>query len=204
MAKKAPRPQPKQIRPDDIDPKHRWDRPLQAPGRTQVDFEERVNFRRLHDYRLARTRAALAQSGLGALLCFDQHNIRYTTSTVIGEWARDKLTRYSLLTGTGDPYIWDFGSAAKHHRLYAPWLHVDHCKAGMLGLRGSIHPKVGLFKRAAEEIKSILVEEGVADMPIGVDMIELPMLFELQRVGLDIRDAQQVMLDAREIKSIDE
>ena len=61
MAKKAPRPQPKQIRPDDIDPHHRWDRPLQAPGRTQVDFEERVNFRRLHDYRLARVRAALAR-----------------------------------------------------------------------------------------------------------------------------------------------
>ena len=116
MAKKKAR-EPKIIRPDDIDPHHRWDRPLQAPGHTQVDFEERVDFRRLHDYRLARTRAALANSGLGALLCFDQHNIRYTTSTVIGEWARDKLTRYSLLTGNGDPYLWDFGSAAKHHRL---------------------------------------------------------------------------------------
>src|SRR5881392_773746 len=69
-----------------------WSRPLVAPGHTGVDFEERVDFRRLHDYRLARTRAALARSGLGALLCFDQHNIRYITSTVIGEWARDKLT----------------------------------------------------------------------------------------------------------------
>ena len=104
---------PKIIRPDDINPDHNWDRPVGAPGHTQVDFEERINFRRLHDYRLARTRAALNESGLGALLSFDQHNIRYTTSTVIGEWARDKLTRYSLLTGNGDPYIWDFGSAAK-------------------------------------------------------------------------------------------
>ena len=130
MAKEKKAARSKQARPDDIDPKHRWDRPLQAPGRTQVDFEERVDFRRLHDYRLARTRAALAHSGLGALLSFDQHNIRYTTSTVIGEWARDKLTRYSLLTGNGDPYIWDFGSAARHHRLYAPWLHTDHCRAG--------------------------------------------------------------------------
>ncbi len=112
MAKKKTS-EPKIIRPDDIDPHYKWDRPLQAPGHTQVDFEERVNFRRLHDYRLARTRAALANSGLGALLCFDQHNIRYMTSTVIGEWARDKLTRYSLLTGNGDPYIWDFGSAAQ-------------------------------------------------------------------------------------------
>ena len=116
MARKRAR-EPKIVRPDDIDPHHDWDRPLQAPGHTQVDFEERVNFRRLHDYRLARTRARWPRSGLGALLCFDQHNIRYTTSTVIGEWARDKLTRYSLLTGNGDPYIWDFGSAAKHHRL---------------------------------------------------------------------------------------
>jgi hypothetical protein len=74
--------------PEDIDPHYRWDRPLQAPGRTQVDFEERVDFRRLHRYRLARVRAALSGSGLGALLCFDQHNIRYTTSTVIGEWQR--------------------------------------------------------------------------------------------------------------------
>jgi hypothetical protein len=122
MAQKK-RSDPKVIRPDDIDPSYRWDRPLQAPGHTQVDFEERINFRRLHDYRLARTRAALAGSGLGALLCFDQHNIRYITSTVIGEWARDKLTRYALLTGNGDPYIWDFGSAAKHHRMHAPWLH---------------------------------------------------------------------------------
>ena len=149
---KKKRPEPKIIRPDDIDPSYKWDRPLQAPGHTQVDFEERINFRRLHDYRLARTRAALANSGLGALLSFDQHNIRYTTSTVIGEWARDKLTRYSLLTGNGDPYIWDFGSAAKHHRLHAPWLHHDHCKAGLLGLRGAVGGDITLFRDAAREI----------------------------------------------------
>ena len=56
------------------------------------------------------------------MLCFDNNNIRYMTSTVIGEWSRDKMTRFSLLTGNGDPYIWDFGSAAVHHRLHAPWL----------------------------------------------------------------------------------
>src|ERR1044072_2131981 len=83
---------------------HRWERPLQAPGRMKVDFEERVDFRRLHEYRLARTRQALAKSGLGALLVFDQYHIRYISSTVIGEWARDKLTRWTLLTGNGEPW----------------------------------------------------------------------------------------------------
>jgi Xaa-Pro aminopeptidase len=204
MPKRTRRPEPKIVRPDDIDPKHRWDRPLQAPGRTQVDFEERVDFRRLHDYRLARVRAALAQSALGGLISFDQHNIRYTTSTVIGEWARDKLTRYSLLTGNGDPYIWDFGSAARHHKLYAPWLHEDHCRAGLLGLRGATGGDITLFRDAAKEIKAILDAEGVADMPLGVDVVEPPMLFELQRAGIEVRDGQQTMLAAREVKNIDE
>jgi Xaa-Pro dipeptidase len=204
MAKSTRRAEPRVVRADDIDPKHRWDRPLQAPGRTQVDFEERVDFRRLHQYRLARVRAALAQSGLGALLSFDQHNIRYTTSTVIGEWARDKLTRYSLLTGNGEPYIWDFGSAARHHKLYAPWLATDHCRAGLLGLRGATGGDLTLFKDAAKEIKSILQAEGVANQPLGVDVVEPPMLFALQEQKIEVRDGQQTMLHAREVKNIDE
>ncbi|MBV8806415.1 MAG: aminopeptidase P family protein [Sinobacteraceae bacterium] len=196
--------EPVVVRPEDVDPRHHWDRPIQAPGQMQVDFEERVDFRRLHNYRLARVRQALARSGLGALLCFDQHNIRYTTSTVIGDWARDKLTRYSLLTGNGEPYVWDFGSAARHHRLYASWLQQDHCKAGLLGLRGAVHSDAGLFSRAAQEIKALLQEEGVAQMPVGVDVIEPPMMFELQKAGIEVRDGQQVMLEARQIKSADE
>ncbi|HWP87274.1 MAG TPA: hypothetical protein VNM70_05290, partial [Burkholderiales bacterium] len=182
-------------------PRHRWDRPLQAPGRMQVDFEERVDFRRLHEYRLARTRNALAKSKLGALLVFDQYNMRYISSTVIGEWARDKLTRWSLLTGNGEPWVWDFGSAARHHKLYAPWLPTNHCLAGNVGLRGAINPRVGLFEEAAKEIYDILVQEGVADMPLGIDVVEPPFLFALQKLGIKVQDGQQVMLEAREIKS---
>ncbi|HWI25574.1 MAG TPA: M24 family metallopeptidase [Stellaceae bacterium] len=196
--------EPKIIKPEDIDPRHNWERPIPALGPSAVDFEERVDFRRLHRYRLARTRQALSRSDLGALLVFDQYNIRYITSTVIGNWARDKLTRYALLPGSGEPHVWDFGSAAKHHRMYAPWLHQHNCHAGMLGLRGAVHPKIGLMRKAAEEIKSILDENGVGDMPVGVDLVEPAMLFELQAAGIDVRDGQQIMLDAREIKSADE
>jgi len=112
MASRSRHPEPKIVRPDDVDPAHRWDRPLQAPGRTQVDFEERVDFRRLHGYRLARVRAALASSGLGALLSFDQHNIRYTTSTVIGS---GRATAHALFAAHGKRRAvhLDFGSAAR-------------------------------------------------------------------------------------------
>src|SRR5881296_4054730 len=204
MAKKLNRPEFLPVNEDDLKPGHRWHRPLQAPGTTQVDFEERVDFRRLHRYRLARTREALAKSGMGAMLSFDQYNIRYISSTVIGEWARDKLIRYCLLTGTGDPWVWDFGSAARHHRIYCPWLREDHVRAGNPGMRGAIGPEVGLFKQAAKEIKDILKKEGVADMPLGLDICEPPMLFALQEADIQVRDGQQMMLAAREIKSHDE
>ncbi len=77
----------------------------------------------------------------------------------------------------------------------------ENCKAGLIGLRGTVAPSFGLMKSHAEEIASILREAGVADMPIGVDIIEPPMMFELQKAGLKIVDGQQVMLEAREIKS---
>jgi Xaa-Pro aminopeptidase len=179
-------------------------RPIPAPGPMGVDFEERVDFDRLRKYRLGRARAALEASELGALLLFDVNNIRYVSSTMIGEWSRDKMTRYCLLTRGGEPIVWDFGSAAKHHRLYAPWLAPNDCKAGLLGLRGAISPAVGLFERAAAEIASLLKAAGVDKMPLGLDIAEPPLLFELQRHGIAVRDGQQTMHDAREIKSHDE
>jgi len=175
-----------------------------APGRMAVDFEVRVDFDRLRRYRLERSRAALEASDLGALLCFDVNNVRYLTSTQIGEWVRDKVCRYALLARGQEPVLWDFGSAAKHHRLYAPWLAPERSRAGMLGLRGSVAPETGLMDRAAQEIRALLVEAGVADQPVGVDIAEPPMLFALQRAGLEVRDGQQIMLDARQVKSPDE
>lgn len=192
------------ISPEDIEPGWNWERPLPAPGHSNVDFEERVDFRRLHRYRVSRAQQALKNSDLGALLCFDNNNIRYLTSSVIGEWSRDKICRYALFTGNANPYLWDFGSAAAHHRLHAPWLKNDHCKAGMLGLRGSVPVEANLFSNAAKEIHDLLKIEGVADMPLGVDIVEPPMLFALQAEGIEVRDCQQIFLDARQIKSMDE
>ena len=179
-------------------------RPPASPGSMTVDWEQRVDPDRLRTYRFGRARDALEASELGALLLFDFNNIRYVTSTHIGEWARDKMTRFALLTRGGQPHLWDFGSAAKHHRLYCPWLPPENVRGGMIGLRGAVAPEAGLFAGAAREVREILRAEGVSDMPVGVDIVEPPMLAALEAEGIAVRDGQQVMLNAREVKSVDE
>ncbi|GAB3875151.1 M24 family metallopeptidase [Kibdelosporangium lantanae] len=177
---------------------------IPAPGHSAVDFEERVDFDRLRAYRLDRARAALESSECGSFLLFDFYNIRYTTQTWIGGALGDKMTRYALLTRDGEPMLWDFGSAARHHQLYAPWLDPGNCRAGMLGLRGAISPSAGLMVSAVAQVKDLLTQAGLAGAPVGVDIVEPPFLFEMQRQGLTVADAQQLMLDARQIKSVDE
>ncbi len=181
-------------------------RPLGAPGQVAVDYEHRVDFDRLRSYRLQRAKDALAGSPCGAFLLFDFYNIRYTTQTWIGGALGDKMIRYTLLMRDRDPILWDFGSAVRHHKLYSDWVPDDHYRAGFLGFRGAVAPDGGadLMKDAVAEIVSLLREAGLADAPLGIDIVEPPFMFELARQGIQVADAQQHMLDARVIKSPDE
>lgn len=179
-------------------------RMIPAHGHMAVDFEQRVDFQRLREYRLGRAMRSLEASECGSFLLFDAYNIRYTTQTWIGGALGDKMSRYALLARDGKPHLWDFGSAANHHRLFSPWIADGHSHAGMLGLRGAIHPDVGLMKDAVKTIKGLLIDAGLASMPVGVDIVEPAFLFEMQAQGLVVVDIQQSMLDARSIKNVDE
>src|SRR2546428_5974367 len=120
------------------------------------------------------------------------------------EWGRDRRRRGCLRTAPGGPGVGGLGQGAGHHRLYAPQILERQSLAGMVGMRGGVSPKAGLFRRAAEEIRDILKAEGVAGLPLGIDLVEPPFLFALQELGVEVRDGQQVMLEARMLKSQDE
>ena len=176
-----------------------------APGIMAVDWENRVDFERLRQYRLGRVHQMLEEHDLGAVLLFETSNIRYATATQIGYWAFNKGERWALVTRNGRPRIWDFGSAAKAHRLQLPHLYdTENSVGGNTGLQGAIGPETGLHSRAAAEIKSALAEAGVAGERIGVDMAETAVFLALQAEGLAVVDGQQAMMRAREIKNHDE
>lgn len=199
--------------------------PIPTYGPNVVDWETRIDMDRLRTERLARLRMELEKSDMGAVLAFDFTNIRYMTSTHIGTWAVDKMIRFALLVRGGEPIVWDFGSAAKHHQLYNPWLdyskahpdgdpHAAHhgadllnpsgARAGISTLRGAIHPDAQMGASVAAKIKHELELYGLANEPIGVDVIELPVLFALQQAGIGVVDGQQLFLEARRIKTLDE
>src|SRR5580693_5352210 len=147
---------------------------IRTYGANAVDWEQRVDLPRLRSERLARLRAKLDASSLGALLSFDFGNIRYMTATHIGTWGMDKLVRFALLPRGGEPVVWDFGSAARHHQIYNPWL--DHtegpampegaratgARAGISTLRGAFHPEAGIAAEVAAQVAGVLHEYGLA------------------------------------------
>jgi Xaa-Pro dipeptidase len=184
---------------------------IRTYGPNAVDWEERVDFDRLRRQRLGRLKETLERSELGALLSFDFHNIRYMTSTHIGTWAMDKLIRFALLPRGGEPIIWDFGSAARHHQLYNPWLEgrtdqpeLGRARAGISTLRGAFHPQAGIAEEVAGKIRRELDAHGLAGEPLGVDVVEMPVLAALQAAGVQVVDGQQVFLEARRTKTPDE
>src|SRR5271166_4205546 len=176
---------------------------LKTYGTMAVDWEQRIDYDRLRKERLARAKALLAQSEMGALLCFDMNNVRYITATHIGTWAQDKISRFTLLPQNDEPILWDFGSAAKHHQLNCPWLG-ERSRPGISLLRGAMSPGMGRAEDVAQKIRTELEMRGLHKEPVGIDIIELPVLFALQKEGIKVVDGQALMSEARLIKTQDE
>jgi Xaa-Pro dipeptidase len=165
------------------------------------DWEAGIDFQKLNRERAERARVAVKEAGLGAVLCFTYDNIRYITSTHIGEWGRDKFDRYALCPAEGDPYLWDPAPPAK--RLAAPWI-ADNLGSPVSTLQGALPPVHGIQDVFAKQIKAKLVELGLEKELLGIDLMELPMLRALEAEGIEVVDGQQALLNAREVKTEEE
>ena len=111
------------------------------------------------------------------------NNIRYITATHIGTWAMDKLARFCLLPQDDEPINWDFGSAARHHQLYCPWLGETLARRHLDFARRDASRR-GRAEDVARKIRIELEERGLHKEPLGVDVVELPVLFALQKEGI--------------------
>ena len=130
---------------------------------------------------------------MGALLCFDMNNVRYITATHIGTWAQDKISRFTLLPQNDEPILWDFGSAARHHQLNCPWLRRALARRHPADARRDVARDGPRRRRRRKKIRIELEKRGLHKEPVGVDVVEPPVLFALQKEGITIVDGQQLM-----------
>jgi Xaa-Pro aminopeptidase len=169
-----------------------------------VDYEERVNFDRLRRDRVAKIKTELAKTDLGCLLLFDNHNKRYATATAVASPEVDNMGRYAIVPRNGDPYIFGFGSEVAAEKLHCPWI-ADRAFPAHTTMFGALPWAWGSHESFLKDLEMVLDQHGISHQePVGVDVLDAQLIRALMEAGYRIGDGQDVMLNARLIKTPDE
>lgn len=175
-------------------------------GMMMSDVENRIDFQAMREYKLNRIQDQMTKYDLGALICFDPDNIRYITSTHLAEWARDKFIRWCVLPREGEPVLFELGTAGEVKKKLCPWLKQENIRPSRPWLRGGNQRPVVDFATAvsADDILSVLKENKITDLPVGVDMVDLYIEEALKNAGINLVNGWDALWDARAIKSQEE
>jgi len=179
-------------------------------GKFNVDYEQRAyNPERMRKERLERAHAALKKFGFGAMIIYDFDNFRYLGFNTWHNYQRRRPAMYLLLIkDAGYPYC-PASSLDSGEYLLQPWLrdkmklkYTTHCQHSL-----SFDKKwlAGQWAEQAKEIKGLLEEHGVANLPVGIDThFGIDIVDACRKAGINLVDGNHVTADARMIKTQDE
>ena len=170
-------------------------------GTAAVDWEERIDIKRMREQRLAKAKKAVKDAGVDALFLFRIENVKYLTGYRVHDWPMSFLgLASSLLINGEDPYV--FTMDVDHAALRMPWCSertMEECGGSLETAEG-----VALW---ANKVKELMASHGIKKPEkIGVDdwnyavMEELPKQFPKTMFV----DGQFIMLEARKCKTVDE
>lgn len=176
-----------------------------AFGKYAVDYETRVNYERLRSERLQRAKDQINKDGLGALITWDEANIRYLTSYYVTTPMRAAEIQFVFCARNGEPHLFCGGTPSETERRM-PWM------------KDRVHPTLGAPKLTAEgaddlaitvvvdEITRLMAAHGVEKEPLGIDGSTLQMLFAdaFRKKGIEVVHGKPTMDEARLIKTQDE
>ena len=177
-------------------------------GTMAVDWEERIDVKRLRHERKERALERMREADLGSMLLIDDPNIRYVTGLAMtGGSGAD---HYTLLLEDGQVVHWDTADHASNERFNCPWL--DDVRYACPGLgnvpraSGSDAARAFLRSKMADTVYRAIEEYGVASEPMGIDVPNGGLVAEFEERGVDVRadECAQVMEDARKVKTRDE
>lgn len=158
---------------------------------------------RMREFRLQRIVNELERRDLAGVLLFDPLNIRYATdSTNMQLWVTHNHTRACLVLADGYMVLWDFHNC-DHLSAHLPLVKEVRHGASFFyfetGARTEEHAR-----RFCKEVDALLTKHAGDNYRLAVDKIEIAGLRELDALGLEVHDGQEVMENARLIKGEDE
>jgi len=185
-----------------IEKPHEW-APQRLYSQTGADWQYRVDFDRLREERLQKTREQMNAHDLGALVLFAGANIRYVTGSYQGNWKYNINIRYAVLPNDGEPVLFETaGSDMQCAKIDLPWME-DRVRPAITWqwAEGAIPHMAG---RMADSVIEILKENSVQNERIGIDNLDMPALKAFQDRGLNIVNGWPAMSAARVVKTRDE
>lgn len=175
-------------------------------GSVGMDWQERINWQRMREYRVARARETMRKHGLGAILCMYDENVRYITSTLTPGWNRLKPgLRYAILVEGKEPILYEQGDIGIHVKRHSPWLLKENVRHSFSWIKGAAGPASEMqVTKFTDAIVRDLEDAGVRNMPLGVDFIDINMIRAFEKADLKWTDGMTPMMQARAIKNVDE
>lgn len=181
-------------------------------GNYAVDYEQRAyNPERMRKERLERAHAALNKYGFGAMVVYNYDTFRYLGYYSLHNYARRRPGTFLLLIkDAGFPYAPADPHPPTWEEELMPWfkdrMKLRTSRSFMVYQGYPDHPDymVEEWGSVATEIKGLLEEHGVANLPCGVDMSNPHMIDACRRAGIKLVDGNHVIAEARMVKTEDE
>ena len=158
---------------------------------------------KIREYRLKRVREKLVEFDCAGILLYDPVNIRYATdSTNMSLWTSHNAARYSLIMTEGPVILFEFDAhefLSNHNPLITEVRHALTYLYFTAGNKSKAKAKIW-----ASEISDIVRESGKGNRRLAVDHCAPEGIHELQSLGLELTNGEEVMELARLVKSDDE
>ncbi len=179
-------------------------------GPTQLAFKEweaaglsLPNLKTMREFRHQRLTQHIVDRDYGGLLMFDPLNIRYATDTTNMQlWNTHNPFRAVLLCADGYMVIWDYKNSP-FLTDYNPLVREVRGGASMFYFSaGDRHEAVA--ENFVAEVLELMNEHSPGNKRLAVDKIMVAGLRELERVGFEVMEGEEVTEKSRAIKGPDE
>ena len=169
-------------------------------------FDERKRTEdRLRKERLQRAKDQINKDGLGAIVTWDEANIRYMTSYYVTTPLRVLEAQFVFCPKNGEPHLIGGGTPVETERRM-PWMEGRvHAPVG-LPRPGAATPEDPVLNKVVDQIAGLLAEYGMENDPLGIDGTTLSYLYAeaFKKRGIEVVHGKPTMDLARMIKTIDE